>query len=403
MGVEISNRFMQRHKKPDIALLFKFVLTLFLIGYQHSGGGFLLAADVQTSPILFYHESAGTPELSQLLHEFDFDTFVSRGNGEFEKMIMLKDWVYAHIPYALNFNDSDDLNAINILRRAREGYPFLCTNIAAVYMLCAVSMGWTARYVFLRKPTNEEHAGNDIWSNQYRKWVYIDPTWNIHMEMRGVPLSIYEIRREWIRNRGRHIVYVFGAGQRAKRYRMRDLPIIGGGSDIWKYLPIDRTWLSYTHDIAILGRNDFFSFKKQTGMSFWEPVYVIRGRVSRKDKIDDIFKNGKRLKPRLLFHDLNRVDITITQPGEGRKGFHQGRAEVGLDAFGRYNYTPNFMGYLVSINHADWRVKGSRFRMKLHSGTNIVRARTLNRFGVLGPVSVRRIRTNSTRKIRHEK
>jgi hypothetical protein len=394
---------MQTRKKPYSIFSFRFVLMLFLFGYQHSCGGSLFAADVQTSPILYYHESAGTPELSQLLHEFDYDAYVSHGNGEFEKMIMLKDWVYAHIPYALNFNESDELNAISVLRKAQEGHPFLCTNIAAVYMLCAVSMGWTARYVFLRKPTNEEHAANDIWSNQYRKWVYIDPTWNIHMEMGGVPLSIYEIRREWIRNKGRNIVYVFGAGRRAKRYRMRDLPIIGGGSDVWKYLPVDRTWLGYTHDIAILGRNNFFSFRKQTGMNLWDPAYVIRGRVSRNDKIDDIFKNGKRLKLRLLFYDLNRVDITISQHGKGRRGFHPGPAEVKLDAFGRNNYTPNFMAYLVSIDHVDWRVKRSRFRIKLHPGTNIVRARTMNRFGVLGPVSVRRIRTNPIRKVKHGK
>jgi len=288
------------------------IIVIVLLGHYYPGS-ILHATDVQTSPILYYHESAEEPELAQLINEFDYDAYLSDGITEFEKMTLLKDWVYSHIPYALNYNDSELRNAIHILRRARQGSPFLCSNIASVYLLCSVSRGWTARYILLRRPTNEEHAGNDIWSNQYRKWVYIDPTWNIHIEKSGIPLSIYEIRNEWLKNKGSRIMYVFGAGKSAKRYRPRDLPIIRQDSDIWRYIPLDRTWLGYTHEIALLGRNDFFSCCGKQGSPAWEPMYLIRDRTNRKDKITAFFNKRKRSRPKLLFYDLNRVDIAISQ------------------------------------------------------------------------------------------
>jgi len=96
-------------------------------------------------------------------------------------MCLLAEWVYRAVPYGLNYRDAELRDAVRILRRARRGHTFLCTNQSAVFIECAVSLGWTARNVYLRKPTAEEHAGNDIWSNQYRKWVYMDPTWNMHV------------------------------------------------------------------------------------------------------------------------------------------------------------------------------------------------------------------------------
>jgi hypothetical protein len=348
------------------------------------------AADVQSDPIVFYHESAEEPQLSALLAEFDYAAYVSAGLTEFEQMILLKNWVYTHIPYELNFNDSELRSAPLILRRARKGESFLCTNLSAVYLQCAVSLGWTSRHIFLKRPTKEEHAGNDIWSNQYRKWVYIDPTWNIHIERHGIPLSIQEIRREWQKNNGREIVYVFGAGKNMKRYTTRDLPITRNDSRVWMLMPIDGSWLSYSYQIAVLGRNDYFTCG-QNGSSLWDPMYVVQYKLSWRQKIKSFFSNGQGYAPRALFYDLNRVDVRVSfEKKKRRKGSVPGTVMVNLSAFGRNNYTPNFMEYLVKINEGDWKVADERFKWKLVPGANILRARIMNRFGVVGPVTVKR-------------
>jgi hypothetical protein len=371
--------------------------------YFIDDAGAVKAADIQSAPVTFYHETPGEPQLIQLQSEFDFNDYISTGTTEFEEMTLLKDWVYSRISYDLNYDDSELRNAIKILRRARRGDAFLCTTKSTVYMQCAVSLGWTSRLILLKKPTQEEHAGNDIWSNQYRKWVYIDTTWNIHVERRGIPLSIHEIQREWLKNNGRDIEYVFGAGKNARRYTARDLPVIRNDSKIWKLIPLDASWLSYSGGITVLGRNDFFSCCNRNESTGWDPLYVARSKLNWNKRFKALFSRDKKYPPEMLFYDLNRVDVSMVSHKEKQKE-HQGKpVEVRLNAFGKNNYTPNFMEYLVKINKEEWKITDGRFMWNPGPGNNIVRARIMNRFGVVGPVTEKRIYVSVTKKKKNPK
>ncbi len=361
-------------------------------------GGRARAADMQSRPVAFYHESSDEPRVDQLLREFDFSSHVSAGLTEFQEMALLKNWVYTRIPYDLNFADSELRDSIRILRRAGRKEAFICTSISTVFVQTAVSMGWTSRQVILKKRVGDEHAGNDIWSNQYRKWVYMDPTWNIHMEHRGVPLSIDEIRREWLGNNGRDIVYVFGAGKNERRYAARDLPVRRNDSKIWRLIPLDRGWIRYFNEVAILGRNDFFSCCNRNGSNAWDPIYVLKTKGSWKDRFRTYFSKSTGYSSKALFYDLNRVDVHIGGQAGKQAGRRVKTVEVRLNAFGNNNYTPNFMEYLVKLNGADWKVTGDRFTWNLEPGENILRARIMNRFGVVGPVTEKRLTMQGKKK-----
>ena len=95
----------------------------------------------------------------------------------------------------------------------------------------------------------------------------------------------------------------------------------------------------------------------------------------------------------MFFYDLNRVDISVAQQGR-RKVYYSGKAEVRLNAFGKNNYTPNFLEFFVKIYDEDWKVMNEKFQMKLVAGTNVVRAHIMNKFGVVGPITVKRIKAN---------
>jgi hypothetical protein len=373
-------------------LVFAALFCLTLVPFQNNAN----AAELQSEPLRYYHETADEQQLAELLGGFGFNEYISMGKSEFEQMALLKNWVYHRIPYELNYNDSELRNSINILQRAAKGDSFICTNKAYVFLQCAVSLGWTSRYILLKKQTGEEHAGNDIWSNLYRKWIYIDTTWNIHIEKNNVPLSILEIRKEWLNNGGASIVYVFGAGAGEKRYRQRDLPVVRAESKIWKYMPLDRTWIGYSNEITVLGRNDFFSCcVQQNGSNAWEPMYTVYKKAGLKEKLRAFFKKGNGYTPKMIFHDLNRVDISIVQQHGKKKGYYPGKAEVRLDAFGKNNYTPNFMEFLVKVDNEEWRVADERFQIRIKPGSRYVRARIMNKFGVLGPISVKHIKVKN--------
>ena len=49
--------------------------------------------------------------------------------------------------------------------------------------------------------------------------------------------------------------------------------------------------------------------------------------------------------------------------------------------------TPNFKEYQVQRDGGGWASSGDTVVWPLHAGTNRLEARTVNRFGVTGPVS----------------
>lgn len=356
------------------------------------------APEVQSKPILFYHESPEAHQLRSLLETYDYGEYASAGKTEFEKMQLLRDWVYRHIAYDSNFADQDLLDAPAILERAKDGGAFLCTNFATVYLQCALSLGWTARYFILRMPTGEAHATCDIWSNEYRKWVFMDPSWNVHLEKKGVPLSIEEVRREWLRNTGKNVTFVFGAGSSRERYGESTYPVVRSDSRIWQLHPLDSKWLSYTYEIALAGRNNFFTMKGNGDI--WTNMYIIKDSRNWLDKYWP-FRKKKAVKGnRAMFHDLNRLDLKVLVP-EGPARRPGAVALVRFDAFGPNNYTPYFQDILVQVDGGDWVSVSDQYAWRLKSGKNVLRARIRNLFGVEGPVSVKRIMVPASTAARH--
>jgi len=103
------------------------------------------ASERQDGPIVFYHESHDEPELALLRERYDFEDYMSREDDEFQRMALLKDWVFKKLRYERNFRYHGLRNSLKILDLAKKREPMLCTNFSAVFMQCAVSMGWTAR------------------------------------------------------------------------------------------------------------------------------------------------------------------------------------------------------------------------------------------------------------------
>ena len=356
------------------------LVTGLIAGLWLAAAGIAPAQETQLEPIRFTHESYETIQLQTLRQEYQFDEAVAAGNSEFDQMTRLKDWVFANVHFKHNYKVGQLRNALDILRMGDKGSTFHCTHFAAVYLQCALSMGWTSRYAFLRNVVDEEHAVNEIWSNDLRKWVFIDVTWNIHIEREGLPLSLLEIREEWIRNGGKELVYVFGSRENEARYTYRDFPIERSDNNAWIWWPIDEIFITYTYEIAMVGRNNFFSHADGTGASVYDQIFIIKDDINRWDK-RWAFRNRTVVEDeRALYHDVNRVDISQKQNGDGS-------LDVSLNAFGPYNYTPNFKEFLIHRNGGAWESAGKTFRWTPARKDTVLEARIRNKFGVLGPVS----------------
>ncbi len=335
---------------------------------------------MQNLPMRFYHENFHSEKLKSL-KKYAYSEYCKTGKDEYERMLLLKDWVHRELRYSLKCMDQQVKNSLMILNASREGSGFICTHFTSLYIQSALSVGWTARYFFFKSTGIRQHAAPDIWSNQYRKWIFIDPSWNIHIEKNGVPLTINEIRNEWIKNRGRDIIFVFGAGKGRRDYTYNDLPIKSGTGELWARIPIDREWLNYFFAYACLGRNDFFSYPggDKSGRNIWSPIYIVKDKVNNRD-MQWAFRNRHVITPDEMFFDLNTVNAAL-ENNDGHSAIVHLRHQT------HSSFTPGFKRFIVSLNGKQWETTEDIYRTDLERGVNTLRFRIENIMGVVGPIT----------------
>ncbi len=211
-----------------------------------------------------------------------------------------------------------------------------------------------------------EHSVTEIWSNQHRKWVMLDPTSNLYVEKEGVPLSAYEIRHEWFYRGGTDLVFV--VGKERKRYRKADLPVVLKHFD-------DFGDLAFHPDEP--DKYGFIGYIPNTDLMDSGPDY---GRMFIvKDQLCDGTQWHTRTLPANPSTDpyfpIDQATLSISTD--------DGNIRVSLKTL-----TPNFERFEVQFDGAEWNPSDKAFTWNLHDGRNRLEARTLNKSGITGPISM---------------
>lgn len=312
------------------------------------------------------------PKLKELRARHQLDAVVAPGQDEFDRQVRLMDWTHRQFK-KFGRPSTDARGALEILQGIRDGHTFFCSQYAQVLVSAAASLGWVDRPLALRRHQgvnkvggSTEHSVTEIWSNQHRKWVMLDPTSNLYLETNGVPLNAYEIRQEWFYRGGTNLVFVVGAER--KRHRKADLPIVLGHFADFGDLTVEPDELDKYGFTAFIPNTDLLDSGFDYGRMFIIKDALCDGTkwhvrdVPKQPAVDPYFPLGQA-----ALH-LNPED---------------GNLRVELQTL-----TPNFERYEVRLDGADWKGSEATFIWQLHPGANRIEARTLNKFGVVGPVSM---------------
>jgi hypothetical protein len=319
---------------------------------------------------LFRFDTFANPKLKKLRDRYQLDAVVCSGRDEFERQVLLLDWV--HHQFKKFGQPSTEANgALEILKAIEEGHAFFCTQFAHVYASAAASLGWVDRELALRRHQDPpgggstEHLTTEIWSNQHRKWVMMDPTANMHLEKDGIPLNGFEIRQEWFYRQGTNLVFV--VGKEWKQYRKADLPIFlarfAGFGDLT--VPADE-----------LCKYGFIGYVPNTDLMDAGPDY---GRMFIvKDELCEGTRWHTRRNPANPALDpyfpINQAALSLAP--------EQDKVRVALQTV-----TPNFKNYQARIDGGVWASSDASLLWSIHPGANRLDLRTVNQFGVNGPVS----------------
>lgn len=313
--------------------------------------------------------------LRELRTRYELEKVIAPGRDEWEKQCLLKHWVHQRIPNGTPTQPGG--SALEVLDNCARGARYWCSYYALTYMQCAQALGWTSRKLGIDRLNDRNGLGSrhhgvaEVWSNQFRKWIVIDCQSDLHYEKDGTPLSSWEIRGEWLRNKGADVKHVVGA-------------------------PITRELKNPAVCWWDLKQED------ETALYFW--IYYAD---SAKDWEEE-------LPTRFIFpQDSANAGRTWYQGGSGRESLHWGYEKklflssqnpaafawtVGLieaKVTGAQqqslmltldSYCPNLIAYEANLDGAGWKkVQTMPLSWPLHTGPNTLRLRTLSAGAIDGP------------------
>ena len=318
----------------------------------------------------FRFDTAANPKLKELRERYRLDEVVASGKDEFDRQILLMDWVHNRFQ-KFGQPSTSTRGALDILEGIDAGHTFFCTQYAQLFASAAASLGWVDRVLALRRHQGAasngttEHSTTEIWSNQHRKWVMLDPTSNMYLEKNGVPLNAWEIRQEWFYNEGKNLTWVIG--KERKQYRKADLPIFlrrfPGFGDL--SVPVDE--LDKYGFIGYIPNTDLMNSGFEYGEMFIVKDQLCEGtkwhtRDLPKDPANEpYFPIGQASLE--LRHSSNNLSVQIKTT------------------------TPNLKGFEARLDNGPWQKVSESFDWQFRAGKNRVEVRTVNAFEVRGPVS----------------
>lgn len=153
-------------------------------------------------------------KFQHIKEKYMLDTVINGETNEFKRILLLRNWIKSRIQID-DYGDPypNEKSAEGILDEALKGQGYHCGHFMLVQNDVMNAYGYIARPLGAGpgvEGADGHHGINEIWSNDYQKWFLSDAKYNHHFEKDGIPLSVLEIRDEYIKNKGADIKIVRG-------------------------------------------------------------------------------------------------------------------------------------------------------------------------------------------------
>jgi hypothetical protein len=141
----------------------------------------------------------------RIRQNFKLDSIAGQGN-EVSKIINLMHWVHTVVRHDGNSYNPYPPNTDNLIKVCRvENRGINCRMMATILNECYLAMGIKSRFITcMPKETEFDdcHVINMVYSNDWGKWIWIDPTFDAYvMNEKGELLGIEEVRERLIQGK----------------------------------------------------------------------------------------------------------------------------------------------------------------------------------------------------------
>jgi len=308
----------------------------------------------------FAHQLADEPRLKILRERWRLDHVIQSGQTEFEKILRLKRWIRHQWENGwdrgtLQFVPPWD--AMVVLELAGQKLSLgMCTHYSSTFVQCCLAVGINARVTIISC-----HCVAEVWSNDYQKWMMMDPDCDSddgrkgtrHFERNGIPMSALELHQA---------------------YANKDYEGVLEVNDPEKFGGTLENNISLYRKFCATHRNNYLTSLLPEEPEHGAVSYTYDGHLWHNSTTEPLPQFSRTSRREGDFHwTLNQTVIYLQQ------GEEPNTLDVMLDTV-----TPNFETYLVQFDDGNWTEQSEAFVWNLHKGQNTLRAKTRNAFGILG-------------------
>jgi hypothetical protein len=316
----------------------------------------------------FKFDCFGAESLKTLRRQEKLDEVAAPGRTEFEKQALLLHWAHRRIKHFGTPPANAPEDALGILKGADANRTFNCGYYAEVLREALLSMGYVSRQISLKGARSDgngsEHSVVEVWSNQYRKWIILDPTLDMYFLKGKTPLNAFELRQEWFYNKGKELTIV--VGKSAEKRTTADMPIKRETHAGFGTLELNADSLGKFLYVAYVPAS-------VDGKPDYGKMFIT------KDKLCEGVAYHTRTCPKdpaaEPYWPMQQAVLALT-PRAGTA------ITVKADTM-----TPDFDKFRHRLDGGAWTDGPPPREWKLHKGENTLEVRAINKFGVQGAVS----------------
>lgn len=149
----------------------------------------------------WYPDTTSNLYLRELRNQYHLTTLIQQEHNDIGKIKVILDWTSKQWKHN-GSNTPTMQDALTILKEAHEGKQFRCVEYGVVVTTALNSIGFSARTLGLKTRDVEKvkyaagHVVSEVYSAELKKWMYIDPQFNIIPVLDETPLNAVEFQKE---------------------------------------------------------------------------------------------------------------------------------------------------------------------------------------------------------------
>ena len=339
--------------------------------------------DIRFSSTGFTYQSAEEPYNKEIVDRDDLDKIVKDSTGEFDAIVKMLDYASRRWLWGEPFVEYPKWNTVDIAERANSvGRGGMCIQFAAYLAHMLTVMGFQARHVNIIG-----HEVVEVWSNDFEKWIYLDPTQGVNVYQyytdTGIPLSVCDMHKAYYQLYGVKTPIDWTKPPSAWRTLPGDpktMPISFSTTDPRIELSHIGWGGYYTNAefIRMMPRNDFSTTTIPEPLQQGSLQWPWDGYLNWYDRLapPKLQYSWHTDREADFWPTLNQVHFEAVPEINGNLIF------ITMSTF-----TPSFKTFQVRVDDSPWQDSDFRFNWNLHSGKNRLEMRAVSKFGVAGHAS----------------